>query len=271
MAAKTLLGEKIEYSGRYARDVLCPVPRAGSRQKLGIHGSLPFRGKDIWNAYELTWLERTGKPAVAVATIEVDADSPHIVESKSLKLYLNSLAMEHFDAAADVEALISRDLSVLLKSGVRVKLTTPYAVADSGIGSFPGVCIDDVAVTCVDFEVNPSLLGCATGPILREDLYSHLFRSNCPVTGQPDFGSVLVRYHGRPIDRAALLRYLVSYRQHNDFHESCIERIFVDLQLHCAPEELTVYGRFNRRGGLDINPFRSDSEYNADNPRLWRQ
>ena len=166
---------------------------------------------------------------------------------------------------------MERDLSAISQSHVRVKLASPSAAVAAGIGSFPGSCIDEAAVTCVDYEVNPSLLYCATGPVVREGLYTDLFRSRCPVTGQPDFGSVLVRYRGTPIDRRALLRYLVSYRDHNDFHESCIERIFVDLQLHCAPEELTVYGRFNRRGGLDINPYRSDSEDPLDNVRLWRQ
>lgn len=270
MPPVTLPGESTGHPDRYTRE-LRPVPRAGNRQKLGIQGSLPFRGMDIWNAYELTWLERTGKPAVAVAAIEVDAESPHIIESKSLKLYLNSLAMERFDSADDVAALVQRDLSRVSQSSVRIELAPRASVDASGIGSLPGTCIDELAVSCNNFEVDPSLLECRRGDIVAEDLHTHLLRSRCPVTGQPDFGSVLVRYRGAPIDRAALLRYLVSYRNHQDFHESCVERMFVDLKERCAPQGLTVYGRFNRRGGLDINPFRSDFEARPENPRLWRQ
>jgi 7-cyano-7-deazaguanine reductase len=232
---------------------------------------LPFRGEDVWNAFEITWLNRAGKPAVAIGTIRVAADSPHMVESKSLKLYLNSLAMERFDSAADVAALVTRDLSGLTDSNVRIALMPPSAAIAVGIGSLPGTCIDDVAVNCDTWQVDPSLIKWDSRRIVREDLHTHLLRNLCPVTGQPDFGSVLIRYRGPAIDRAALLRYLVSYRAHQDFHECCIERIFVDLKMRCRPSELTVYGRFNRRGGIDINPFRSDFEDTIDNPRLWRQ
>ncbi|MEX2122256.1 MAG: NADPH-dependent 7-cyano-7-deazaguanine reductase QueF [Woeseia sp.] len=271
MPAKTSLGEKTDYPDHYARDVLYPVARAENRQKLGLSGALPFRGEDVWNAYEITWLERAGKPVVAVGTIRVDAQSPRIVESKSLKLYLNSLAMERFDSADDVAALVARDLSGLTDSPVQVALTPPNAAAGIGIRNLPGTCIDDVAVACDSWQVDPSLIECDSGKIVREDLHTHLLRSLCPVTGQPDFGSVLLRYCGPALDRTALLRYLVSYRMHNDFHENCIERIFVDVKHRCMPSELTVYGRFNRRGGIDINPFRSDFEATIDNPRLWRQ
>jgi 7-cyano-7-deazaguanine reductase len=271
MNSTTPLGKETGYPDRYTREVLCRVPRVENRRKLGIDEALPFRGKDVWNAYELTWLERTGKPVVAVAAIEVDADSKHMVESKSLKLYLNSLAMERFASIDEVAALVSRDLSEVTQSNVTVGLMSPAAVDAEGIRGFPGTCVDAIEVSCASWEVDSSLLGCAAGDIVREVLHSHLLRSRCPVTGQPDFGSVLVRYRGEPIDRAGLLRYLVSYRNHCDFHESCIERIFVDLKKRCAPQELTVYGRFNRRGGLDINPFRTDSDDTPDNPRLWRQ
>ena len=271
MTTTTPLGKETAYPDRYARKVLCPVPRDENRRKLNIDEALPFHGKDVWNAYELTWLERTGKPAVAVAAIEVDADSKHIVESKSLKLYLNSLAMERFGSVDEVAALVARDLSEVTQSNVTVSLMSPSAVGAEGIRGLPGTCVDGLDVSCTSREVDSSLLGCARGKTDREELYSHLLRSRCPVTGQPDFGSVLVRYRGMPIDRAGLLRYLVSYRNHCDFHESCIERIFVDLKRRCAPEELTVYGRFNRRGGLDINPFRTDTDDSPDNPRLWRQ
>jgi len=271
MTSTTPLGKGSAYPDAYAREVLCRVPRGENRRKLGIDDGLPFHGKDIWNAYELTWLDRTGKPEVAVAAIEVPADSQHLVESKSLKLYLNSLAMERFDSADGVAALVSRDLSEVTGSDVTVRLMSPPAVNTEGIRVLPGSCVDGLEVSCDSREVDSSLLGCVRGVPVREELHSHLLRSRCPVTGQPDFGSVLVRYRGMPIDRAGLLRYVVSYRNHCDFHESCIERIFVDLKKRCAPEELTVYGRFNRRGGLDINPFRSDFDDAPDNPRLWRQ
>lgn len=270
----TLLGKRTAYPDGYARNVLRGIARADNRELLGILEPLPFHGRDIWNAYELTWLEPSGKPAVAVAAIEVDAASRAIVESKSLKLYLNSLAMERFDSPGAVAALVRRDLAETAEGDVLVTLAAPPAITAAGIASLPGVCIDDAALTCEVFEVDPSLLGnCETGTSspVSEELHSHLLRSLCPVTGQPDFGSVLVRYRGAPIDRGCLLRYLVSYRNHNDFHESCVERIFVDLKERCAPEALTVHGFFNRRGGLDINPFRSDFEEAASNLRLWRQ
>jgi 7-cyano-7-deazaguanine reductase len=271
MTTKTFLGKETAYPERYAPELLCAVPREENRRVLGIRETLPFHGHDIWNAFEITWLEPAGKPAVAVGDIRVGADSPFLIESKSLKLYLNSLAMQHFAAADDVAALIAKDLSDVTKSRVQVVLRSPAAAVETGIATFPGHCIDDVDVACDTWQVDPSLLRCEGQETLREELHTHLLRSKCPVTGQPDFGSVLVRYQGPKIDRAALLRYLVSFRNHNDFHESCIERIFIDLKRACAPTELTVYGRFNRRGGLDINPFRSDFESAVDNPRLWRQ
>jgi 7-cyano-7-deazaguanine reductase len=270
----TLLGKRTTYPNRYARDVLRPIARADNRELLGVRSPLPFHGKDIWNAYELTWLDPSLKPVVAVAAIEVDAASQAIVESKSLKLYLNSLAMERYESAGDVAALIQRDLAETAQGDVLVTLATPSSIADAGIGDLPGIRIDDEAASCDVFEVDPSLLERAdagTGGAVSEELHSHLLRSLCPVTDQPDFGSVLVRYRGAPIDRVSLLRYLVSYRNHNDFHESCVERIFVDLKERCGPEALTVHGFFNRRGGIDINPFRSDFEEAASKLRLWRQ
>lgn len=271
MTSKTLLGKETAYPDRYAPGVLCGVPRRASRRKLGIDVALPFRGKDVWNAYELTWLGPSGKPAVTVAAIEVEADSQSIVESKSLKLYLNSFAMECFASEEEVAAIVSRDLSEVAGSNVRVRLRSPSAMVEEGIRGLPGICLDALDVSCTSREVDASLLDCVDGEPVRQELYSHLLRSKCPVTAQPDVGSVLVRYRGSPIEHEGLLRYLVSYRNHCDFHENCIERIFVDLKERCGPEALTVYGRFNRRGGLDINPFRTDMNDAPDNPRLWRQ
>lgn len=268
----TLLGKRTRYPQCYARDVLRAIARAGNREVLGVFKPLPFHGKDVWHAYEFTWLEPSGKPVVAVATIDVDAESEAIVESKSLKLYLNSLAMERYESPGDVAALIERDLAETAQGDVRVTLAKPASVTNAGISDLPGICIDDVAASCELFEVDPSLLQTSgAGGTVTEELHSHLLRSLCPVTDQPDFGSVLIRYRGVPIKRASLLRYLVSYRNHNDFHESCVERIFVDLKERCGPEALTVYGFFNRRGGIDINPVRSDFEEAAISCRLWRQ
>ena len=263
------LGKPTAYPDRYAPEVLCPLPRRDSRAQLGIGEPLPFRGEDIWNAWELTWLDRRGKPVAATAEFRVPADSHNLVESKSLKLYLNSLAMSRFGSADEVASLIAGDLA--RAAAGRVAVDVQAAAPARGFADLPGDCLDGLDVECSAQDVDASLLTARPGEPIGEELHSHLLRSNCPVTNQPDMGSVLVRYRGAPIDRRGLLRYLVSYRRHNAFHESCVERIFVDIKARCAPEQLTVYARFNRRGGLDINPFRSDFEQRAENLRLWRQ
>ena len=232
---------------------------------------MPFSGKDIWNAWELTWLDQDGKPIVATAAIVVDATSPNIIESKSLKLYLNSLAMTRYASTDEVAALITTDLSRVAGSEVVISISTAADSSSDSIAQFPGTCIDDLAIGVAPDEVDAGLLLIEEGEEAEEELYSHLLRSNCPVTNQPDMGSVLIRYRGPKIDQASLLRYIVSFRQHNDFHEACVERIFFDIKERCSTEALTVYARYNRRGGLDINPFRTDTGEHADNLRLWRQ
>jgi len=273
--SKIPLGEPTEYADQYAPGVLYAVPRIEARESLGLVGDLPFRGEDIWNAWELTWLDLSGKPIVATASFTVSADSAHIIESKSLKLYLNSLAMSRYAAQDDVAAIIRRDLSAIAGSDVGVTVTTASDSAtdriDAQIVDLPGECIDDLDVQIDGFGVDAGILQTAGTEVVREELHSHLLRSNCPVTNQPDMGSVLIRYRGPRIDRESLLRYIVSFRTHNDFHEACVERMFLDLKARCSPEQLTVYARYNRRGGLDINPFRSDFESPAENYRLWRQ
>lgn len=271
MIAKTPLGKKSAWPERYAPEVLCAVPRRESRDALGLRAPLPFRGEDLWNAWELSWLDPGGKPVAATGVFRVPATSDNIVESKSLKLYLGSLAMSRFDSAGAVASRIAGDLSQVAGCPVTAAV---YPAASWPTGAFtdlPGECIDDLDAACSTAEVDPSLLATTGGGSVAEELHSHLLRSNCPVTNQPDTGSLLVRYRGAPIDRRGLLRYLVSYRRHCAFHESCVERIFVDIKARCAPERLTVYARYNRRGGLDINPFRSDFEDTAENLRLWRQ
>ncbi len=254
----------------YAPDVLCGVTRRENRQALGISDKLPFQGEDVWTAYDLTWLKASGMPAAATATLRVPASSPNLVESKSLKLYLGSLAMSRYDRTGELASLIERDLSAVAGADVRVIMHS-LPRSQALLPPMPGICIDDSEVECIDWEVDPALLRSVEHDIVSEELHTHLMRSLCPVTGQPDIGSVLVRYHGPRIERAALLRYLVSYRAHQDFHEACVERIFVDLQNHCRPTELSVYARYNRRGGLDINPFRSTMAAEAPDLRLWRQ
>ena len=271
MLANTPLGERSPSPERYAPEVLCAVPRRGGREPLGIREPLPFHGEDLWNAWELSWLDPDGKPVVATASFRVPADSENIIESKSLKLYLASLAMGRFATAQEVISLIGDDLSRVAGSRVAVELHPAAFSPAHAFANLPGDCIDGLDAECSAGDVDPSLLTCGAGGRVAEELHSHLLRSNCPVTGQPDTGSVLLRYRGPAIDRRGLLRYLVSYRRHCAFHESCVERMFMDIKERCAPQQLTVYARYNRRGGLDINPFRSDFEDRAANLRLWRQ
>ena len=269
MRRKSVLGKKIEYRSSYSPDLLQAIPRENNRRILGISAELPFHGEDVWNAYELTWLNVRNKPQVMTAEFRIPADSPNIIESKSMKLYLNSLSMTQYQESDLVTTAIVADLSRAAGAPVTVQL---YPLADSGsITELPGNCIDDLDIECDSDDVDPDLLRCSADGTVFAEMHSHLLRSHCPITNQPDSGSILIRYKGRQIDRGLLLRYLVSYRNHHDFHESCVERIFVDIKKQLAPEQLTVYARYNRRGGLDINPFRSDYESTAPNLRLWRQ
>ncbi len=268
---KIPLGRPTEYPEEYSPQVLFPVPRIEARKALGLGDELPFQGEDIWNAWELTWLESSGKPVVATATITVGADSANIVESKSLKLYLNSLAMSRYASTVEVAEIIRRDLSRITESEVAVSVTTAIESSTDRIDDLPGDCIDDLDVQIDVSGVDATILKTAGEESVIEELHSHLLRSNCPVTNQPDTGSILIRYRGPRFDRESLLRYIVSFRQHNDFHEACVERMFLDIKNRCHPDDLTVYARYNRRGGLDINPFRSDFESSAKNLRLWRQ
>lgn len=269
MGDKSPLGEATSYEQAYSPDLLHPISREDNRRERGLGRDLPFGGEDIWNAWELTWLDVHGKPQVATAEFRVPFDSPNIIESKSMKLYLNSLAMTRYVAMADVRETISADLSCTAGAEVPVVLNTISGAA--AITEFPGACIDELDVTCDAADVDPNLLQVSAEEIHSEDLYSDLLRSLCPVTDQPDMGSILIRYKGRPIDPESLLRYIVSYRNHNDFHEACVERVFLDIKKRCEPEALTVYARYNRRGGIDINPFRSDFEATPENIRLERQ
>lgn len=265
------LGKTTDYPDQYAPDVLCRIERADNRERLGLGVTLPFSGIDIWNAWDLTWLDRDGKPQVASAEIRVPADSPCIAESKSMKLYLGSFAMSRYPSPEAVRELIAADLGACVGAGVSVRIDMPEATLMRGLQSMPGESLDRLDVACAEWEVDAELLAADADTSVSEELHTDSLRSLCPVTGQPDLGSVLVRYEGPRIDRASLLRYIVSYRRHQDFHESCVERMFVDLLDRCGPRKLTVYARYQRRGGLDINPLRSSVPSDLTNPRLWRQ
>jgi 7-cyano-7-deazaguanine reductase len=268
---KNPLGEATRCPSTYSPGLLFPVPRIEARQSTRIGSELPFSGLDLWNAWELTWLDPDGKPMVATAEFRIPAESPSIIESKSLKLYLNSLSMSRYESEDSVREVIRADLSKTADHGVDVRLFPASSWERQQMAQMPGKCIDDCPATASNQDVDASLLESHAPSVELEELHSHLLYSNCPVTNQPDSGSVLIRYSGPEIAHTSLLNYLVSYRQHNDFHEACVERIFVDIKNQCAPEKLTVYARYNRRGGLDINPFRSDFEDSMGNIRLWRQ
>lgn len=266
------LGKKTSYETQYNPDKLFPIPRKEKRDEIGVPEKLPFFGFDLWNHYEVSWLNEKGKPVVALAEIRYDCESPFIIESKSMKLYFNTFNNTIFKDAKTLEATIKKDIESRIQSPVFVKITP---LKETSEGSFfpkmNGICLDELDVTCSTYLVDPHLLK-TTDEITEETVYSDLLKSNCLVTNQPDWASVQIHYKGKKINHEALLQYLVSFRNHNEFHEQCIERIFMDILTHCKPESLTVYGRYTRRGGLDINPFRStEKQLSINNDRLCRQ
>jgi len=267
------LGKATEYQSHYAPELLFPIPRQLKRSEIGIVDSaLPFVGEDLWNAYELSWLNAKGKPVVAVGTFRVPADSPNLIESKSFKLYLNSFNQSSFDSIESVTQTMTRDLSAAAGRPIAVALHSLASAPTAAIGLPQGIPIDDLDIACDRYQPAPDLLATQACQTVEETPYSHLLKSNRLVTGKPDWAMVVIRYRGRPIDRAGLLRYIVSFRNHNEFHEQCVERIFSDLQAHCRPEALAVHARYTRRGGLDINPFRSTGDFpTPDNTREIRQ
>ena len=250
----SLLGREVAYPRHYDPSLLFPIPRAAARAELGLGADLPFEGVDRWHAYELSWLDANGKPHVATATITVPASSPNLVESKSLKLYLNSYNATRFDDTETVRAHIAADLARSAGADVRVEFgLPPFAVDDGGAASVDAL---DVAIDRYG-PPDATLLAADGDALVEETLRSDLLKSNCPVTGQPDWAGVRIAYRGPRIDRAGLLRYLVSFRDHAEFHEQCVERIFVDVLARGRPQALSVEARYTRRGGLDINPWRA--------------
>jgi 7-cyano-7-deazaguanine reductase len=267
----SLLGKAMGYPDRYDPDLLFPIARATQRASIGIGEPLPFDGVDIWNAYELSWLDAHGKPEVAIAEFRIPATTPNIVESKSFKLYLAGYNQERVESSDALRVRLVRDLSAASGGAVGVALTTPAHFAALAIEELPGESIDASPVTIESYgPPNADYLASGNADA-DETLVSHLMKSNCPVTGQPDWASVQIRYSGPRIDRDGLLRYLISFRQHADFHEHCVERIYVDLMTRCVPRRLSVYARYTRRGGLDINPWRSSEPGDAPNTRAARQ
>ena len=265
------LGQKSSYVDRYDASLLFPIPRAGKRREIGIAGSPNFFGADLWTAFELGWLNPRGKPQVAIAHITVPCDSINIVESKSFKLYLNSFNSTTFTDVAAVTACIRNDLNAAvwqhsgavigsspIQSSVGVKVLLPELFDREPIHELDGLNLDRLDIECSQYTPAPELLSAAfdEAPV-SEVLTSNLLKSNCLVTGQPDWASVRISYEGPQIDQAGLLQYLISFRNHNEFHEQCVERIFMDMWTHCKPIKLSVYARYTRRGGLDINPFRT--------------
>jgi 7-cyano-7-deazaguanine reductase len=253
------LGKTAAYQTHYAPELLFPIPRQQKRDELQLTGTLPFFGVDIWNAYELSWLNMRGKPQVAIATISAPADSPNIIESKSFKLYLNSFNQTRLANTDALLALLREDLSNGFGAPVHIALTQPDAFESVKMGELEGVLLDRLDIDVDHYSPSPELLSAARDEApVTETLVSHLLKSNCLVTGQPDWASVQIRYVGPQIDQEGLLRYLIGFREHNEFHEQCVERIFVDILRQCAPQKLAVYARYTRRGGLDINPWRSN-------------
>jgi len=258
------LGKASAYVDQYDASLLFPLPRQTKRDEIGITGRLPFLGADLWTAFELSWLNLRGKPQVALAHFTVPCESTHIVESKSFKLYLNSFNNSRFDSVDAVRERIRDDISAAIWQGapvratIGVRLLLPHQFDAEPVHELDGLSIDRLDVECDLYQPSPQLLSAALDekPV-EETLVSHLLKSNCLVTGQPDWGSVQIRYCGPQIDQAGLLQYIVSFRNHNEFHEQCVERIYMDVMARCKPAQLSVYARYTRRGGLDINPWRS--------------
>ena len=257
--ADSPLGKLSVYGDSYDPSLLFSMPRAEKRAELGLSGTLPFFGMDVWNAYELSWLNQRGKPQVAIASLLVPAETPNMVESKSVKLYLNSLNQTRIGSQEALVELLQTDLSAAVGAEIHIRLVSSKDFGKQVMGEFDGLLLDRLDIAVDRYEPDPSLLRAATeqSPV-EETLVSHLLRSNCPVTNQPDWASIQIRYSGPAIDQESLLKYLIGFRQHQEFHEHCVERVFMDIQRQCQPSKLMVSARYTRRGGIDINPWRAN-------------
>jgi 7-cyano-7-deazaguanine reductase len=267
------LGKQVDYEFEYNPDLLQGVPRSLSRDTLNLACSgLPFDGIDTWTGYELSWLNLKGKPNVAILECHVPITSKNLIESKSFKLYLNSFNQTKFASAEDVRQVLQADLSACAGEPVEVKLILPEQFSSLQFQEFNGTLLDSLDVEIDQYSPNTQYLTVAKNETgVEETLVSHLLKSNCLITSQPDWASIQIRYKGNAIEHEGLLKYLISFRQHNEFHEQCVERIYNDIMQHCQPDKLTVCARYTRRGGLDINPFRSNYEAPYANHRQARQ
>ena len=264
--------KKDEYISTYTPSLLESIPRMNQRNALGItEDALPFRGMDVWNAYEFTWLNTRGKPKIAIAQFHIPAKSVNIIESKALKLYLGSYSNTKFANRAEVISTLESDLTIAARAPVSVTFVPEEQSQSEGLAGLMGQSLDHFDVDVEEYYWNPDFLATESSTIVRETLFTHLFRSLCPMTGQPDFASIQIQYNGQSISQEGLLKYLISYREHAEFAEQVVERIFVDIMNRCSPDRLNVQARFTRRGGIDINPYRShESDMPAD-IRVWRQ
>ena len=267
------LGKQVDYEFEYNPDLLQGVPRSLSRDTLDLaNSSLPFDGIDTWTGYELSWLNLKGKPNVAILECHVPITSENLIESKSFKLYLNSFNQTKFASAEDVRQVLQADLSACAGETIEVKLILPEQFTSLQFKEFEGTLLDSLDVEIEQYSPNTQFLALAkSGAEVKETLISHSLKSNCLITSQPDWASIQIRYEGKAIEHEGLLKYLISFRQHNEFHEQCVERIYNDIMQHCQPDKLTVCARYTRRGGLDINPFRSNYEAPYANHRQARQ
>ncbi len=263
------LGKKISHKRSYDPSQLFPIERVDARASIGIE--IPqFKGCDIWNCYEISWLNLKGKPEIALGRFFIPFDSKCIIESKSMKLYLNSFNQTRFKSFKTVEETIKKDLSLASSSEVGVNIIMPENFNSETIEKPKGECIDHLDIELNEYIVTPEYLK-AEGVVTNEKLYSNLLRTNCPVTDQPDWATILIEYSGKKIERHSLLKYLVSFREHSGFHENCVETIYMDIMKRCNPEKLLVNARFTRRGGIDINPYRSNFDITLEDRRLVRQ
>nr|WP_241664535.1 NADPH-dependent 7-cyano-7-deazaguanine reductase QueF [Ningiella ruwaisensis] len=287
-----VLGKSTTYSDKYDASLLQSVPRSLSRDQIALPKELPFHGVDIWNGYEVSWLNSKGKPLIAILRCKVPVSSPNLIESKSFKLYLNSFNQSQFASLEQVRQIMQKDLSDCAGQAVELELLGFDCFAQLSLGQFESAqsesashtnepfdfaLLDELDIEIDDYQIDPGRLSANESKTnnsqqeVKELLVSHLLKSNCLITNQPDWGSVLIKYQGTKIDHENLLKYLISFRQHNEFHEQCVERIFYDILSQCKPSKLTVYARYTRRGGLDINPFRSNFEAPYADVRLARQ
>ncbi len=265
------LGKSSQYESRYNPKLLFPISRSEKREELGMDPDhLPFFGRDLWYGYELSWLNTSGKPVVRVARFELSCDSDFLIESKSFKLYLNSFNQTQFESDSVVRDVLEKDLGEIAQSQVSVELMSVEQSEVLGFESAPGTNVDELDVTVAAYNYDSSLLRKAEGRV-SETINTHLLKSNCPVTGQPDWGTLVVSYSGEAVEHESFLRYICSFRNHQEFHEQCVERVFTDLQSHFELDELTVYAQYLRRGGLDINPWRSTTQIQPQAIRLIRQ